>query len=493
VQRLPLAEWLAEELHRQFGVNTNTTRFLIENDHVLPLLDGLDEVACEHRDGCVEAINTFRTKHGLLPLAICSRSEDYAALTKKLHLQTAVTIQPLKFEQVDCYLAQAGAPLERVRKLVTEDKTLQGLLNTPLMLSIMQLAFSGSMDAAKSLETGTLEERRRNLFNTYIERMFKRRKTSASYSPEQTKTWLSRLARSMKEGEQSLFYLELMQPSLLPKKLQIMQRILSLIAPGIIGGLLGGLFLVVSYGILVELKTAGNIKLAEGALEFYMSPPLLRIALFLGLLFGLLNGYRLRGIEGTIEGTIGGAIGGVLLGLFSGLYSPMLVGLYNSKTLFQEMSNRIVPNEGIYRSMKNALFISLAVWLSNGVLGLVLFLDAIIFFGVILRISEFLVFLIFWMICWMILGMIPGMIFGGYACIQHAVLRFLLWQDGFAPLRYVRFLDHAAELLFLRKAGGGYIFVHRMIMEHFAELQPSALLNAKQNNAETIDATLVAE
>jgi hypothetical protein len=64
------------------------------------------------------------------------------------------------------------------------------------------------------------------------------------------------------------------------------------------------------------------------------------------------------------------------------------------------------------------------------------------------------------------------MFFGGYAVLQHYVLRFLLWRDSFAPLQYVRFLDHAAVLLFLRKEDGGYIFVHRMIMEHFAELQP---------------------
>ncbi|RXK88284.1 hypothetical protein EST62_03785 [Chlorobaculum sp. 24CR] len=55
--------------------------------------------------------------------------------------------------------------------------------------------------------------------------------------------------------------------------------------------------------------------------------------------------------------------------------------------------------------------------------------------------------------------------------ISDYFLRLLLWREGFAPLRYVRFLDHAADLLFLRKVGGGYIFVHRMIMEHFAAME----------------------
>jgi hypothetical protein len=35
----------------------------------------------------------------------------------------------------------------------------------------------------------------------------------------------------------------------------------------------------------------------------------------------------------------------------------------------------------------------------------------------------------------------------------------------------VRFLDYAAkDLNFLQKVGGGYIFIHRMLLEHFAAM-----------------------
>jgi hypothetical protein len=36
--------------------------------------------------------------------------------------------------------------------------------------------------------------------------------------------------------------------------------------------------------------------------------------------------------------------------------------------------------------------------------------------------------------------------------------------------RLVPFLDHCVDLIFLRRVGGGYIFVHRLLMEHFAEM-----------------------
>jgi hypothetical protein len=39
------------------------------------------------------------------------------------------------------------------------------------------------------------------------------------------------------------------------------------------------------------------------------------------------------------------------------------------------------------------------------------------------------------------------------------------------PLNLVRFLDHAISRILLRKVGGGYIFVHRMLLEYFASLE----------------------
>jgi hypothetical protein len=62
---------------------------------------------------------------------------------------------------------------------------------------------------------------------------------------------------------------------------------------------------------------------------------------------------------------------------------------------------------------------------------------------------------------------------GGFAYLQHYVLRILLWRNDYAPWSYIRFLDYAAERVFLRKVGGGYIFTHRLLMEYFASLEPT--------------------
>ena len=59
---------------------------------------------------------------------------------------------------------------------------------------------------------------------------------------------------------------------------------------------------------------------------------------------------------------------------------------------------------------------------------------------------------------------------GGAFSLQHLFLRLLIWQKNYAPWNYIHFLDYATDCLFLRKVGGGYIFVHRMLREYFAEL-----------------------
>jgi hypothetical protein len=67
-------------------------------------------------------------------------------------------------------------------------------------------------------------------------------------------------------------------------------------------------------------------------------------------------------------------------------------------------------------------------------------------------------------------GSIAFFWYGGLDVIQHYVLRlFLVFQSGMPP-NYARFLDYAVDRIFLQKVGGGYRFIHRLLLEHFAEM-----------------------
>jgi len=45
-------------------------------------------------------------------------------------------------------------------------------------------------------------------------------------------------------------------------------------------------------------------------------------------------------------------------------------------------------------------------------------------------------------------------------------------MNGLTPLNYANFLDYATQSILLQKLGGGYIFIHRLLLEYFASLTP---------------------
>jgi eukaryotic-like serine/threonine-protein kinase len=62
LRRPALYEWLIEELHSRYRVPRSIGRQWLVKNELLPLLDGLDEVARPHRVGCVMSINSFLRK-----------------------------------------------------------------------------------------------------------------------------------------------------------------------------------------------------------------------------------------------------------------------------------------------------------------------------------------------------------------------------------------------------------------------------------------------
>lgn len=63
--------------------------------------------------------------------------------------------------------------------------------------------------------------------------------------------------------------------------------------------------------------------------------------------------------------------------------------------------------------------------------------------------------------------------FGGVDLVLHTALRLVLSLTGPTPLRLRRFLDYTVHLGFLQRAGGGYIFFHGLLLEHFATRPPA--------------------
>jgi hypothetical protein len=379
-----------------------------------------------------------------------------------------------------------------------EEPSFWGLLETPLMLSVVILAYQNA--PVEFSREGTLDQRRRRLFDNFVDAMCRRRPAEARYTRKQTLHWLSWLASTMTRSNQSLFYLEDLHGDWLPTRTQEwLSRAGIVVASGLICGLfglIGGLIGWIS-GLSVEL----GIGLGESLTDWLGAG--LGAGLGLGLVVGLIGALiasfmELRPVEtmrfgladipsrmrratrsgltvGLIYGLIvglGRVIGGVLglmylpsdhlgVALLFGLLNGLTIGLFAGLTagLLAAMAGDAVetrtrPNEGTRRSMRMSLGAVLVLVLTLGLtLGLMVGLSG-------RPLGELMA----------ILGLSGGLIFGGVFSMRHFVLRLMLWMNRSAPLNYVHFLDYAATRLFLRKVGGGYIFVHRMLMDYFASL-----------------------
>lgn len=457
-ERQSIAEWLVNELSSKYQVSKVLGKSWLENQDLLLLLDGLDEVKAERREACVDALNEFMRTYGQTEIVICSRIKDYEALATRLRLQGAICIQLLTPKQINQYLEQAGEQLAAVKTLLQEDTTLQELAKSPLILSIMSLAYQDA--SVKELpRTGSVEARRQHLFNAYIKQMFLHEETGKPeeykppYSPALTVCWLIWLAQRMLTHSQTIFLIERMQPTWLQTKAQRrLYRLVNGLIGGLIGGLLGGLMSGLLGGLEEEIKTVETLRFSWKKLKSW----LMIGGLIGGLMSGLLGGLGFWLIYGLITG--------LGFGLIAGLYNELFLRLRDAP----EMENKTFSNQGIWRSAVNAgiygLVFALSIGLITGLgfgriegIGLIEGLITGLIEGLIKGVTVGLSF-----------GVTVGVTVGGRACLQHFALRLSLYRKGFIPWNYAHFLDYATERIFLQKVGGGYIFIHRLLLEHFA-------------------------
>jgi hypothetical protein len=144
--RTSLQDWLCEQIALLYDVPRSLSQQWIQAELVLPLLDGLDEMEASARAACIVAINTYHRDH-LLPLVICSRTDEYdmAAKHERLALHNAVVVQPLSREQVDTHLISLGKPLDALRTALKKNPLVQELASTPLMLEVLMLTYQGRL------------------------------------------------------------------------------------------------------------------------------------------------------------------------------------------------------------------------------------------------------------------------------------------------------------------------------------------------------------
>jgi DNA polymerase III delta prime subunit len=206
-----LSLWLVEELVHKYMVPRKLAVSWVANDQLLPLLDGLDEVAAVHRGSCVEAINAYHREHGLVPLVVSCRNADYETLQERLQLHSTVVVQPLTAKQVYDYLSRLGEQTIALRFLLHNDPTLQELATTPLLLSILMLAYQDKQ-VKDLISTDAPAVQRQRILAHYVERMLQQKGIQTHYQQPQVVHWLGWLARQLALHSQTEFSIERIQP-----------------------------------------------------------------------------------------------------------------------------------------------------------------------------------------------------------------------------------------------------------------------------------------
>jgi hypothetical protein len=473
-----LLEWLTDELQRRHGYRPSLGRSLLVHRHIIPVLDGLDEVAREHRADCLKRITQFWETHGSGPVVLCSRLKEYEELPERLRFGGAVTVDPPSDAQVQHYLAAAGPEWDPVRaSLATKDNlALRQLLATPLMLSVAVLAYR-AREPSELCATQDAAAQARLLWAAYVRQMHARsydpiHPTTPPYTEAQMMRWLSWLASAMREANATELWLhEEVGPLAFLRKVRLANGLLVGLVVGLIFGLgvaqLGGLVLGLFIGVVSGLfgGVVGGLEKPKAAyrIPFDLRKARRRLGTelvgalrqglvfgpLIGLVIGLLFGPLFGPLIGLLFGLVSGLVSGLLCGLISGLFGGVVRGLVDfgpDRTRLAVRSPTQVIDDSAHLGLVSGLLGGLVIGLSFGLVGL----DGGLLFG-------------------LVGGLVVGLLGGLLAFVDHYVYRILLWRKSWAPLGWPRFLDWACDHLYLQSTGPAYQWVHIELRNYLAD------------------------
>lgn len=467
-------DWLVREFEKGiYKIPKEISKAWIQNQQLLLLLDGLDEVRADLREPCVQALNQFSQDYGLTEIIVCSRVQIYEAVSQPLRFQAALFLHPLTSSQIQHYLDQAGEEFSGVNLALNTDPVLQELARSPLMLSVMVLAYQGM--PASAFAQMSLAARQEHLWDKYIDRMFERKKVHPHCPKNLALYWLQFLSKKMIQESQTLFLIEQLQPSWLSSRTQYRLYIF-------LSGLITGLLIEWGFGL--------PLGIISGMLTFQMILGLLS-GVSLGIVASLSSEIRLfttvnwawswkNIFKSSLPGVIGGPFLGILfwfisklsnlanlsflyvlnMGIMTGLIiagiSAIFSGLFISQT---KTTVDTVPHD--FSDANNAVWQS-AHWAKR--FTLVALLTIILPLSII--VNNFFV----------PLSILLGGVFlyaGGMGFIQHLALRLILFQGRQIPWDYTHFLNHSTDQMLLHKVGGGYQFIHDLLRRKIAAIPTS--------------------
>jgi hypothetical protein len=493
-QYLSFEQWFLIELKAKYGLRLDVGQNWLETHQLLPFLEGFDELDSQRQVLCLQAINQFQQMFQLPGLVVCGQAEAYQRCAVPLNVMGTLWLQPLTLEQVQAYLeaisskSPLGVAQPPIWQAICKDPQLMRLAQSPLLLHFLLQLDPAPIHCAGDVLALYLKKKlgRDNFYSVSPQ--------GQEPQPSQTLHWVSWLAKNLQKRGQGEFLIERMQPSWLPTP---EQRRLHRISVGLMAAILVGAIaslanLITHLGVNSPVfwgVIAGAIAAFPHQISFVetlsWSPAQARRGVVMGLLQGTIGilclGVFLVAICAvifmvdpiylkTIRVTLAsGSILGLVIILANGLMGALLTGFLGTA-----IERRISPKPGIWRSVQNTLIFAVTGFVVGALVSGIFSSIVNLFFDLVSCIVHIpLMFRILYYSPVMLktgimMGVISGLIVS-ISCIQHFILRVMLWYNGSIPWNYDRFLRHVTQQTLMQQTGGRYRFTSKLLRDYLAQ------------------------
>jgi NACHT domain len=500
-----LDDWLIDRLSEAYHLQPTIAAKLVESNRILPVLDGLDEIAQDPNRGMATvehvllSLNSSVRGRALTPVVITCRDDFYRDLTAAgigVRDATVVMIEPLDARRISSYIEQrfladaisrdANHEWERVRDDLRRggESVLLTAFAVPWLLALATTACEAGPTTLAELKVyGDQTQLRRFLIREFIPatvklhpkdvtskhlgdrdltEIYSRTDAAARYDPARVTAWLTVMAGHLCWQRQHG-----MSPTdLLPyqlwriaetgsRRVRAVHTTIAVVA-GLVEGCLGAEFADGPLGVIITCLTAAA-GAALGLRAGLWKDPLpsrvnIRQAFTRPLPLGLVIAASISaGIAGTIDG---GVLVGLTEGIAAGLGTCVLTGLSHGT------AHAVTPAE----ALTNDLIFGLVL---GGILGVATGLPGGLTGGLVtsLRLNVHItkpgsaVLAI-------TISIIAGIGLGARAWLRYIIALAFLAPHERMPWKPQRFLDWASIAGLLRVSGIAYQFRHDELREY---------------------------
>jgi energy-coupling factor transporter ATP-binding protein EcfA2 len=489
-----IQQWLVKELKSKYNLQKDIAEYWLNTHQILPILDNLDEQT-KARKECRIAINNFLNQNVDVPLVVCCRLKEYSKIDTRIQLNV-IELKPLPLKEIKSYLILANQ--EKLWKQINNHSDFKNYARFPLYVKLIS-EMNEPLPIIKKPDLISQDGYRKYycdcLLNQYIKHQLA---TDKQLKEENTEKWLIWLAKTLEQQRIKDFLIERIQPNWLKYESHLLRRYF--IAYGISSGLIFGLI----SAAITSLFDANSIVLAivsaiiSALISVLIHGQVDEIVLFeeFQISWDEIVAFWKNPIQLLLCALIPIIISQIFLECFislilkKNLYSLSVLIIHNSDfsiirndlqlieqlvvilpvlttilitVLFSgrktEIKNIEIPNQGVKDSFVSAVILmitgttiisSLHLIVSHYFTG-----DFVLTHSIVLGLS---------------IGTLIGLLCGGFATIQHYILRLILCISGFAPWDYPKFLAYVAERGLILQRGGRYRFVHQLIRERFVQM-----------------------